>query len=276
VRLAAGFRLHRSGPRILAVAAPWEAAALALGLVERGGLERLLAGNVAGGARNAVVPLPGCRERLHLRPLRHGGWLAGVLGDRIAGPGRPLAELAVHAQLARAGVPVPRPALVAARRRMPGVWTAALGTVHEEDARNGIELLSAEPAREELLAAAAAAGRALRRFHDAGGRHPDLHVGNLLFRCDRAEQRAWIIDLDGARIVTRLPTARRMREIMRLHRSLVKRQLAAARAPAVTACFLDAYTAGDADLRRQLLRWLPREKLRLTLHQLGYRKRGRC
>jgi len=63
-----------------------------------------------------------------------------------------------------------------------------------------------------------------------------------------------------------------MREIMRLDRSLVKRQLAAARAPAVTECFLDAYTAGDTDLRRRLLRWLPLEKLRSSVHQLGYRK----
>jgi len=278
VRLEEGFRLHRSGPRILAVAAPWEAAALGLGLVERDGLERLLAAGDAGRGCNAVVPLPGCAERLHLRPVRHGGWLAGVLGDRIAGPGRPLAELAVHARLARAGAPVLRPALVAARRRLPGVWTAALGTVHEEHARNGIEFLGAQPKREDLLDAAAAAGHGLRQFHDAGGRHPDLHIGNLLFRRDGAVLRAWIIDLDGARIVRRLSSSRRMREIMRLYRSLVKRRFTDARASAVTTCFLDAYTGDDADLRRRLLRWLPREKLRSSLHQLGYHKqeRGRC
>jgi hypothetical protein len=37
---------------------------------------------------------------------------------------------------------------------------------------------------------------------------------------------------------------------------------------------LSAYTAGDRELRRALLRRLPRERRRLALHRLGYRLRG--
>jgi hypothetical protein len=60
---------------------------------------------------------------------------------------------------------------------------------------------------------------------------------------------------------------------MRLYRSLLKRRMSGALAPEVIARFLDAYTAGDADLRAALLAHLPRERLRLAIHRLGYGRR---
>jgi 3-deoxy-D-manno-octulosonic acid kinase len=271
----AGFRRHRAGPHVAVVAASLEEAVRELGLLEPGGLERLLAGGAdgAGRARNAVVPLPGREERLHLRPFRHGGALAGVLGDRLPGLGRPLAELAANTRLAAAGAPVPRPALVAGRRRGPGMWIAAVGTLHEENARNAADLLAKRPGPERLLPLAAAAGTALRRFHDAGGRHADLHVGNLLIREAGARPRVLVADLDRARVAPPVPARRRMAEIMRLYRSLVKRRMPAALAPEAVAHFLDGYTAGDSDLRDALLAHLPRERLRLAIHRLGYGRR---
>jgi 3-deoxy-D-manno-octulosonic acid kinase len=259
------------------IAAPLEDAVRALGLLEPGGLERLLRDGAAGAgrSRNAVVPLPGCEERLHLRPFRHGGWLANLLGDRLPGLGRPLAELAANARLATAGAPVPRPVLVAGRRRAPGVWTAAVGTLHAADAIDAGEFLSKCPERERLLAVAEAAGTALRRFHDAGGRHADLHVGNLLIQDEGSSPRMLLVDLDRARIEPRVSARRRMAEIMRLYRSLVKRRFHAALAPETAVHFLDAYTAGDTDLRNALLAQLPRERLRLAIHRLGYGRGSR-
>jgi 3-deoxy-D-manno-octulosonic acid kinase len=254
------------------VATPLEDAVRELGLLEAGGLERLLASGAAraGRARNAVVPLPGREERLHLRPFRHGGQLAGIFGDRLPGLGRPLAELAANTLLAAAGAPVPRPALVAGRRRGPGMWTAAVGTLHEENTCSAVGLLSKCPERERLLPVAAAAGASLRRFHDAGGRHADLHVGNLLIREAGPSPRVLLVDLDRARVASPVPARRRMAEIMRLYRSLVKRRTSDALAPEVIAHFLDGYTAGDADLRDALLAHLPRERLRLAIHRIGY------
>jgi hypothetical protein len=217
-----------------------------------------------------VVSLPGREDRLHLRPFRHGGSFAGVLGDRLPGLGRPLAELAANTLLAAAGAPVPRPALVAGRRRGPGMWTAAVGTLHEENACSAAELLSKRPEPRRLLPLATAAGTSLRRFHDAGGRHADLRVGNLLIREAGASQHLLVVDLDRARVASPVPAHRRMAEIMRLYRSLLKRRMSGALAPEVIAHFLDAYTAGDADLRAALLAHLPRERLRLAIHRLGY------
>jgi len=267
-----GFRRHRAGPRVAVIAAPLEDAVCALGLLDPGGLERLLEGAAAGAgrSRNAVVPLPGREERLHLRPFRHGGWLARFWGETLPGLARPLAELEANARLAAAGAPVPRPALVAGRRRAPGLWTAAVGTLHAENACNAGEFASRCPEPKRLLAVADAAGTALRRFHDAGGRHADLHVGNLLVLEADAAPRVLLVDLDRARVLPRVSARRRMAEIMRLYRSLLKRRIHGALAPEIIAGFLDAYTAGDSELRDALLANLPRERRRLAFHRLGY------
>jgi hypothetical protein len=62
-----------------------------------------------------------------------------------------------------------------------------------------------------------------------------------------------------------------MAELMRLHRSLVKRGLLARVGMRGCARFFAAYTAGDRELRRALLRQLPRERVRLALHQLAWK-----
>jgi hypothetical protein len=62
-----------------------------------------------------------------------------------------------------------------------------------------------------------------------------------------------------------------MRELMRLHRSLVKHELLTRLGTRGCASFFAAYTGGDRGLRRALLRQLPRERARLAWHALGYR-----
>ena len=64
----------------------------------------------------AIVPLAGSKARLHLRPVRHGGWFGGLLGAKLLGSARPLRELRVTAALAERGAPVARPVLVVAER----------------------------------------------------------------------------------------------------------------------------------------------------------------
>jgi 3-deoxy-D-manno-octulosonic acid kinase len=266
-------RVLRAGPCFLLVAAPYEALARGLGLLEPGGLERLLAeaSGPRGRGRTAVVPLEGRSERLHLRPVQHGGALAGLWGDRLLGPGRPSAELRTNARLRARGAPVPRPVLVAARRRRGPFWRAALATLHEENSVDGVAFLAGTPQPERLLRACAAAGSAVRALHEAGGQHRDLHVKNVLLREEGSEMRALLIDLDRARLLPELGPRARMAEIMRLYRSLVKRGLEAPVGREGCQAFFSAYTAGDAALGAALLTHLPRERRRLALHRLGHR-----
>ena len=61
-----------------------------------------------------------------------------------------------------------------------------------------------------------------------------------------------------------------MTELMRLHRSIVKRGLEKVDGTQGFAHFFDAYTGGDRALRRALLTHLPAERVRLALHRLTY------
>jgi len=278
-------RLRRGEVVLLTVDPRFEAPARALGLLEPGGASRLLAdrGARAGGrGPTARVTLPdpdaqaaaagGCEDRpsVLLRPVRHGGLLGPLLGDALWGLGRPAAELRVTAALRAAGAPVPIPAFVVGERRGGPLWRAAVATVFEAKAVDARRLLESNPSRAELLALAAAAGRAVRRFHDAGGRHRDLHLENLLVRDVARNPQVVLVDLDRARQVARVPPRARMAELMRLYRSLVKRGLARRVGSRPLARFLSAYTGGDRALRRALRAHLPRERLRIALHALTW------
>ncbi len=265
-----------------------------LGLFEAGGLERAVDDYAARGrsataksrpARGpfAVLDLPGRSDRLHLRLFHHGGWLGGALGAQLFGLTRPLHELKVNAALELAGAPVPRPIFAIGERMTGPFFRAAFGTLHVEQSQNGIEFLQsavhlpksnggANSKNEgcSTLQAAAAAGAAVRRFHDAGARHPDLHLGNLLLVREESQTRALVIDLDRAEVGPSPTPRRRMAELMRLHRSIVKLGLETVVRTQGFAHFLDAYTGGDRALRRALLAHLPLERVRLAMHRLTY------
>lgn len=262
------------GARVLRVASEFVAAVEAASLPEPGALAAREAGADAsrGRAGTAVIALPGREERIHLRPVRHGGWLGGLLRGALWGLARPTHEIQATARLSAAGAPVPRPVLVAGARLAGPLWTAVVGTVHEEGSADGVAFLGSRPDRKRLLRAAEAAGRAVRRFHDAGGRHADLHIKNLLLHEGEDGSRALVIDLDRVRVDGPPSPRRRMRELMRLYRSLVKRGLLAQVGPRGCARFFAAYVDRDRALRRALLAHLPRERRRVALHALGYRR----
>ncbi len=273
IALPAGFAWHERAGCIAALDRKWRDALDTAGLLDPHAVRIRLAGasDPRGRAPIAVADVPTQSERVALRGLRRGGWVGPMLGARLAGPGRPFRELVATARLRAAGAPVPRPLFALAWRR--GIaWNAALGTAFVEDAIDAAALLASAPSGDRLHAAICAAGRALRRFHDAGGSHPDLHLGNLLVRERGNTPEVLILDLDGARADAVPTPARRMRQLMRLHRSLHKRGLwSAAGGDRASLGFLHAYVAGDRALRAALLAHLPAERRRLARHALLYR-----
>ena len=265
---------HEPGRRLL-VAEEFAGAVKSLGLPDPEAVRALFAEARPGSGRapTAVVPLPGHAAKLHLREVRHGGWLGAWLGRAIAGAARPETEIRVTAALHARAAPVPRPILAASWRVAGPIWAGCVGTLHVEDARDGITFLSGEPSAGDCLHFAESAALAIRRFHDAGGRHPDLHLGNLLVQGRGPDAGVLIIDLDRAVAGAPAQPSARIRELMRLQRSAEKRNLQAVLAPRPRARFLSAYTQGERALRGQLCAHLPRELRRLRWHRLGYRLR---
>jgi 3-deoxy-D-manno-octulosonic acid kinase len=254
--------------------AEWIARVRKLGLLEPGGLERWLAAAPSAGAgrtETALVALPDDGPRVVVRRLRHGGLLGPLLGPRYLDADRSHRELEATARLRAAGAPVPEPVLALALRSGP-CWRHALVTVYEEGAVDALAFLGSAPDEARVLRAAAAFGAAVRRFHDAGGRHADLHVKNLLLRETRAGAEALVIDLDRGAAGAPPEPRRRAREIGRLWRSLAKRGVAEAVGERGVASFFAAYCAGDRALRDALLARMPSERRRAAIHALHYRR----
>jgi len=268
----AGFVRQDSGPRSLVVAEEFAAPVADLGLLEPGGLERCFSGRTgaAGRVSTALVALAEPHPRLLVRRLVHGGALGPLLRGAYWGMGRAVEELRVTAVLHRDGAPVPRPALALGRRLLGPLHSCAVGTVYEEGSVDLLEFLETGPAPRRVLAAAAATGRAVRAFHDAGGRHADLHVKNLLIREGATGTECIVIDLDKARVTAGLTPGERMAQLMRLFRSLLKRGVIDGVGARGCARFFSRYCGDDRRLRRALWRRLPGELRKVAIHKLRY------
>lgn len=172
-----------------------------------------------------------------LRHFRRGGLPGRLVSDRYAWLGerrtRPVHEFRVLAALRKAGAPVPAP--VAARvQRSGATWR---GDILVERIRAARTLADAAPSLPE--ARWRETGRAIRRFHEAGGWHADLNANNILLAPDGV----WIIDLDRGRCAC--ANRRRQRaNLTRLHRSLLKLGLLPAAADGWRA-LITAYEAFD-------------------------------
>ena len=82
-----------------------------------------------------------------------------------------------------------------------------------------------------------------------------------------------VIDLDGARFILGMTPEERMTQLMRLFRSVVKRDLVEAVGARGCALFLNAYCDGDRALRRAMWRSIDVELRRIAIHRLGYWRR---
>lgn len=140
-----------------------------------------------------------------VRHYRHGGALAGVLGDLYwQWPPRPWRELVATEAARGAGVLVPE-VLGALVRPLgvsgPAAWLYRGDLVTRElaDRRSLLAALVGARDAAERRAWLAAAVRAVLRLHAAGISHPDLSVGNFLVGADPDAPVA-IIDFDRAAV----------------------------------------------------------------------------
>jgi len=255
----------------------FEAGARDLGLDKPDSFDRaLLAAERCRGGRgeNYLLSSEYWPERVRLRPLRHGGFLGRWTGDRYFSARRSEREFDLWRVLEARGAPIPRPVLAASRRR--GVfWAPTFGALNREDARDALDWLRDErrsPA--SIQSTAIALARSIRRFHDAGAIHGDLHLANVLIEEPNAEPQCWLVDLGRTTLQDRLSPSDRMRDLMRLWRSIEKSHRTECLDPRIAARFLSSYCDGDRALRRSMLSFAGREDRRLRRHRLGWRIAG--
>lgn len=170
----------------------------------------------------APAPGPDGRARWAVRHYRRGGALAAHLGDRYLriGRTRPMRELDASATARARGIATP--AVVAGAIYPSGIYYRCdLVTEVVPGARTLAVAAHETDGTRAWLDAMASAGRLAAALAEAGILHVDLNAHNILFEEGDA-QRAWVIDLDRARIRSRPDSDAGERMLARLTRSVVK------------------------------------------------------
>lgn len=160
-----------------------------------------------------------------VRQYVHGGALGRLWGALFTDSERMQRELRVVRYAVLCGVPTPHPVALRVERVWGPFVEGHLVTEYIPDALNLLELCKGDqegwPPQRRHAAAHAVAG-AVARMHDAGIDHADLNLKNILVQPGDDGLRTHIIDLDKAVVRRPLPLGRRMANLVRLDRSVLK------------------------------------------------------
>jgi hypothetical protein len=171
--------------RMLAEGSLYEAAARDLGA-------RTLQGR--GVAYAVALPVTGTRAVV--RHNRHGGLLAPLTRDLFLPPTRAPRELAVATRLGALGVPTPE-VLMYGVSAVALLFRRADVVTREIDAGRDLAAFMRPRTPDDERAAAWAATRELvRTMNDAGVRHHDLNVKNVLLAPGESGLAAYLLDVD--------------------------------------------------------------------------------
>lgn len=186
-------------------------------------------------------------ERCVVRHYRRGGFIARLSNDRYVRGGEPRPVRELHASLAARAAGVPTPEVVAAVIHMRTfTYSGDIATRYIPESAD-LASVTWQPATSwsgaERAAAWHAAGALLRRAFDAGVRHPDLNLRNILIAREAGAVHALLLDLDRAAVREPDDVARRAM-LARFHRS--RRKLERSCGTAVDASLLQALEDGLA------------------------------
>ena len=153
-----------------------------------------------------------------VRLLMHGGLFRHSTGWRFLTADRTMRELEVSSYLASHGILTPE--ILAVRMIKPGLFYRI--EVISRLVPDAVDLLTyLEEARDDSREFMGKAGALVRRMHDLGVYHADLHIKNLLL--DSIGE-LWILDLDKAWHFEHLPGFMKRMNVNRFIRSVKKWQ----------------------------------------------------
>lgn len=165
-------------------------------------------------------------ESFVVRGYWHGGLFGKVLKDFFWDASRPLMELSI-CEVARKGRINTTEIIAIIKNKIAGpFYKCRLVTREIKNSVDLIKLLShpednqLDLQKREIINKMA---KAVKEMHDAGIYHADLHLKNILVQSDEGGRvTVFIIDLDKSRQYDKMDFQSRMKNIMRLDRSLEK------------------------------------------------------
>ncbi len=166
-----------------------------------------------------------------LRRCVRGGMLGRILGRTFFGiRTRMFHETALTAFAMRLGIPVAE-ILIAAREPIAPFmyrgWILTREIPESQNLRSYLDSQPIEPSpieKQERRAILSNLARLIAKMHESGIYHGDLHTGNILIQKPSGHgPQVCLIDFDKSDIVKEMNLARRIKNIMRLYRSVIKR-----------------------------------------------------
>lgn len=233
------------------------------------------------GATLRKMSMPGIIDgNLVLRESLRGGILRKLLGRTFFGiHTRMFQETSMCASAMSLKLPVAE-IVVAARERIAPLlyrgWMVTREIPNSQDLYSYLEKqLNTNSSRglQEKRAIISGLAKLIARMHDVGIYHGDLHIRNILVQIHPIEDiRFCIIDFDKSRIVNKMIMGQRIRDLMRLFRSLVKRpSLAKKITHSDIERFLLVYFRDDRSARRSAEKMLRRYFWVVNLHSFWWR-----
>jgi len=143
-----------------------------------------------------AIALPVTGTRAVVRHNRHGGLLAPLTRDLFLPPTRAPRELATALRLRALGVPTPDVLMYATSPAPLFFRRADVVTRQIEAGQDLSAFMMPETAGAERAAAWAATRALVRAMHDAGVRHHDLNVKNVLLARGDTGLAAYLLDVD--------------------------------------------------------------------------------
>lgn len=233
-----------------------------------------------GGRQGLRVFCPDGRHdhRFVVRHYAHGGLLRRLLGDRFFLGSRPFREMMITEEIRKRGIPTVHVVAALCHRGWGPFYRGELITEEIPGARDVVSLLfdfgKAPSKREHLLRRETVrhAGRAVRLMHDRGVYHGDLNLKNILVQtANRHDPGVFIIDFDRSKIRKSLSTRHRMRNLLRLNRSVEKWNTKGAGISYTDkARFFQAYADGDSEIVHTMRRHLKGARIRARWYRIGW------
>lgn len=212
-------------------------------------------------------------KRIVFRHYTHGGLLGAMLGDRYLFGSRSFEELTLTEEIRSCGIPTVQPVGAIHRSTLPPFYQAYLFSLEIPHAKNLIQYFqeSAFHPTPEYLSQKRKfirmAGLLLRKFHQAGFFHGDLQLKNILV----AEDEVFLIDFDRSYRKLSLALKEKMRNLLRLNRSVEKwkhRGLPVTRTDRWR--FFKTYAGNDQEILVAIKRSFRMYSMRLFLYRLRW------
>jgi tRNA A-37 threonylcarbamoyl transferase component Bud32 len=168
-------------------------------------------------------------ERMVIRSYMHGGWYGKINKDFFWGKFRPLRELIVNDEVSRRGIQTTVILAALSKRVIGPLYKSTLISKEISGALDLIHYLKILKQRSvsERLKAKAGLAKAVavmvRKMHDQGIYHADLHLKNILVQeKSGGDFSVYLIDFDKSEIWDRLSFKKRIKNLMRFNRSAEK------------------------------------------------------